>query len=132
MPVETTKYLCQFKCGKKCVSNKKAMETHESTCWKNPSVKSCSTCKHEIYEHDGCDHPELAGCPSEEWMNRSCKKVESSLFDKMMNMKHYRPYEKPENFHIYPIVGCPFWEAKLSERNAEKGTKSVEREKHCI
>ena len=78
MPVEIIKYLCQFKCGKHSVSNKKKMETHESTCWKNPDVKSCNTCKHEIYEEDSCDHPEVNGCPSENWMIRGCKKIEET------------------------------------------------------
>lgn len=82
MPTEVLKYTCDYKCGKPSASFR-IIKAHESVCFKNPSRKTCSTCKHEIYEKDGCDHPEIPGCPSEKWMNRSCNKIPHDEFEKL-------------------------------------------------
>lgn len=109
MPVEVIKYRCQFKCGTKAKSSLKSINFHEQICFKNPERKACTTCKHEIYEKDGCDHPELEGCPSEQWMNRSCKKIDDDEFEMLVGICEF--HNKPV-FHVPPIYDCPFWELK--------------------
>jgi hypothetical protein len=109
MPIEIIKYLCQFKCGTNAKSTLRQIKLHEIVCFKNPERKACTTCKHEIYEHDGCDHPELAGAPSEEWMNRSCKKISYEEFEKLWTTCDYHSEPK---FHIQPVTNCPYHELK--------------------
>ena len=109
MPTEITKYLCQFKCGTKAKSLLRQAVAHEAVCFKNPERKACTTCKHEVYEYDGCDHPELPGSPKEEWMNRSCKKILDEEFEKLWASCDY--HSKPV-FHIQPVVNCPHYEQK--------------------
>lgn len=38
---------CDFKCGRVC-SDKKWIEKHEQTCFKNPARRACKTCKHDV------------------------------------------------------------------------------------
>lgn len=109
MPREVLKYLCQFMCGTKAKSTLSQIRHHEMVCFKNPDRMACTTCKHEIYEKDGCDHPELPGCPSESWMNRGCKKLSGGEFDQLWVDCDY--HNKPK-FHIQPVVNCPHWELK--------------------
>lgn len=110
MPIEAIKYRCEFKCGTKAKSTLKQINQHELTCWNNPARRCCTTCKHEIYEKDGCDHPELPGAPSESWMNRGCKKLNEEAFEAQMKRSDY--HNKPV-FHIPPVHSCPFWEQKI-------------------
>jgi len=58
MPKEVIKYQCNF-CIKSWVSKKRAIE-HENKCFRNPAVKSCSTCT------NACDgnSEELPWCES--------------------------------------------------------------------
>lgn len=44
MPIKKISYTCQFRCGERAKPLAK-MKQHESKCWKNPSVKTCFTCK---------------------------------------------------------------------------------------
>lgn len=46
MPIEIKAYSCQFKCGHRVLSKKRAMFDHESRCFHNPAMKACQTCRH--------------------------------------------------------------------------------------
>lgn len=48
MPIERTGYQCQYKCRKPIVLDRKRMEKHEARCLKNPDVRSCATCEHDM------------------------------------------------------------------------------------
>jgi hypothetical protein len=59
MPREATAYLCAFKCGRHATLNRKAVETHERTCARNPGARTCKTCKHNEVER--AEQPEFDG-----------------------------------------------------------------------
>ena len=101
MPREITKYLCEFKCGKKAQSTIENIERHESICWKNPARKACSTCKYEVYEEDGDGY--------RKWMSRACKVLTEEQFEELHQLSGYNT--KPE-FHIQPVINCLYWENK--------------------
>lgn len=56
---------CEFRCGYRINTSRKAIELHEARCFCNPARRACKTCVHsyyEDYEHDtgaggnfGCD-----------------------------------------------------------------------------
>lgn len=108
MPREVKRYLCDFRCHTPAKSKREAMEAHEAICLKNPAVKACTTCAHEIYYKDGEDHSELPGCPPEEWIVRSCKKLTEEAFDTLREIQGIG-----DSFiYIPPIKNCPYWEGK--------------------
>lgn len=109
MPREVTRYLCDFKCHTPAKAKRDAMVAHEVTCLKNPSLRACTTCKNEEHYKETEDHPELAGCPIEEWMVRSCKKGHA-IFEQLF---HEQGLENSA-MYIPPIKNCPYWENKKS------------------
>ena len=115
MPIKVTKYLCQHKCGHKAMSKEKDMARHENTCWFNPELKTCKSCKFEYYIKNTETHDELEGCHSEKWMERDCRHpviiIDHALFEKLLKERQY--FQPKSQFHINPIINCPFWESKL-------------------
>jgi hypothetical protein len=112
MPIhyKTTRYGCQFKCGTRRRNTIKKAEMHEAICWMNPGLKTCRTCKHEVYEEDCCDHPEVPGNPLEVWINRGCKLPERE--DHIQSI--YDSLKTEGTAHIKPIVNCQSWEGRQS------------------
>ena len=57
MPVAIKAYACEFRCGRKVTTNKKAVLRHEEICFSNPAVKACWICKHfgKDYDDNGID-----------------------------------------------------------------------------
>ena len=47
--ITTPRWGCDFKCGR-VTRDKKWIEKHEQTCFKNPARRACKTCKHDIKE----------------------------------------------------------------------------------
>lgn len=87
MPIEIIKYTCQYKCGKKAVSKKETMLKHESTCWYNPDLKTCKTCKNERYLFDSNEIlPNGTHYPGEGWIrecrNEKGKEILEQWYDK--------------------------------------------------
>ena len=117
MPVATIKYLCQFKCGHRAMSKEKHMVMHEETCWSNPKLRTCKSCKHEDYKKIVERHDEIAGCPNETWMERGCLKINYDKFEELL--KEYQPFQRKEQFYINPIVNCPHWESKSLNQKAK-------------
>ena len=77
MAIERKAYSCDFKCGHNVVLVKKAMEKHESICFKNPDRKACKTCKHFEEEYDGNG---MEGTPyNHEWVNWVCHAEDENL-----------------------------------------------------
>lgn len=122
MAVEIKKYLCQFKCGHKAMGKLKDMERHEKTCWYNPQLKTCKSCRFEYYVKNTESHDELEGCPKEVWMERNCTAamvlLEPDRFEKLL--KERQPFQPQSQFHINPIVNCPYWQNKKQEVENEK------------
>lgn len=114
MPTQVTKYLCQFKCSHKAMSKEKDMVYHETTCWFNPALRTCKSCRFEYYIKNTETHDELDGCPDEVWMERDCTNPQVMLdpnrFDNLVKEK--RPFQPKDQFHINPIVNCPYWQQK--------------------
>jgi hypothetical protein len=53
MAEKITAYRCEWGCGRNVITSKKRMEYHENNyCAKNPKLKACPTCIHDI---DGWD-----------------------------------------------------------------------------
>jgi hypothetical protein len=54
-PITPPRWGCNFKCGR-VSPDKKLVEKHELTCFKNPARRACKTCKHDCISrcHD-CD-----------------------------------------------------------------------------
>ena len=46
-------WACEYKCGRRVLTDRHAMERHEKTCKKNPARRTCATCKHEEWDPDG-------------------------------------------------------------------------------
>jgi len=105
MPREVKYWLCDHKCGRRAFKDKKTVEAHESRCWKNPALRTCLTCKfHEVVK-DGCDHPEIGGCPSESWTYRSCNNP--AISDPYNDLDPFKDLEPLEGEKLVrPIVGC--------------------------
>jgi len=53
-PSEHKAYGCSFGCGRKRTTNRGNMVRHMGTCWSNPDLKGCMTCRHEelVREYD--------------------------------------------------------------------------------
>lgn len=97
MPVEVTKYTCEFQCGKRATGNKTNMMRHESACWKNPENKTCKTCTNEIYESDHDGYVSV--------IHRGCK---LSALDKILTDAHeVMAYQNTA--HVRPIYHCRYW-----------------------
>jgi len=115
MPIKIAKYLCQYKCGHKAMSKEKDMVMHEETCWFNPKLRTCKSCKFEYYIKNKECHDELESRPTETWMERDCRHptimLDYSKFERLLKEKQY--FQPKSQFHINPIVKCPFWESKL-------------------
>lgn len=48
MPIQRTAYSCQHGCRRSLLVDAKRMEKHEARCLKNPAVRSCATCVHDV------------------------------------------------------------------------------------
>jgi hypothetical protein len=86
------------------------MVRHETTCWFNPELRTCKSCKHEHYVKNTETHEELDGCPNETWMERDCLKIDYDKFEQLL--KTHQPFQPKSQFYINPIVNCPYWESK--------------------
>ncbi len=106
MPVEVTKYLCQFKCFHKAVNDKIKMKHHENVCWNNPENKTCKTCKSQISFTENDD--EYRPYPV-----RSCKIKElADFFDTFAD--RLRP--TPHTMKIRPIYNCQYHNQEPDEK----------------
>lgn len=118
MPVEVTKYTCQFRCRKKAVGEEKRMVRHERVCWKNPENKTCKTCKNEIYEID-------KEYPVEVF--RGCKI--SELGDALQKVSGILTHQNTLN--VRPIYQCQYWNKEGDDNVAafvEELVKEIEGE----
>jgi hypothetical protein len=129
MPVEIIKYLCQFKCGTKAKSNTRQILTHEAMCFKNPSVKACTTCKHEIYYKDSFAVTDPYPMNTDH-MVRGCNKVKHETFESLIKLSDYHSHPA---FHKHPVRHCPLWESRIELQNpesasinADSNTKQIE------
>lgn len=61
MPLEYKSYGCRFKCGFKHTPNWGKVNVHEQICFKNPSNKTCFTCKHSEYYGECCGESDQYG-----------------------------------------------------------------------
>lgn len=52
MPIEVKRYKCTY-CQKRVRAKKSDIVKHESICFYNPDVKSCSTCDHRTTDENG-------------------------------------------------------------------------------
>lgn len=97
------KYLCDFKCGKKASASKGLVESHEEKCWKNPTNKTCKTCKNEIYIIDGDDY--------REWIVRGCKlNALDSMFVDILEL-----LQGTNKMHVRPVAHCLYHNAGADE-----------------
>lgn len=97
MPIEVTKYTCQFKCFKKAVSDIRKMVAHESQCWNNPENKTCKTCKNEVAYTDKDDYHYTPV--------RACKISQlADFFDTFT--QRLRPTEV--TMQVRPVYHCPY------------------------
>lgn len=58
MPIEVTAFACKFRCGRRVTTHRDDIWKHEKTCFLNPEVKACKSCRHNElvpYEHDTGD-----------------------------------------------------------------------------
>lgn len=46
MPRKVEAWGCSFKCGRRIVTDFKIIEKHERTCFLNPKVRACKSCRH--------------------------------------------------------------------------------------
>ena len=53
MPRKVTAWGCEHGCRRRVLTDRKAMERHEATCWMNPARRTCKTCRHEEF-YPGC------------------------------------------------------------------------------
>lgn len=84
---------------------------HEAICWKNPALKTCKTCKNEVYEYIDSDEPID---PTDDFLGFYSKPKRSCLDETAAKMieQEYQTLVNGKNDHIKPIVNCPFWESK--------------------
>lgn len=123
MPIVHQTFGCQFKCGRKHSPSEKIIANHEKTCWSNPRLKTCKSCKNQVFEKIEEVHDELPGRPVEVWFERGClnsKGVEllESEYDKLITTTGY----------IKPMVNCPYWNQGVPELE-EDGSCIKSREK---
>lgn len=77
MPNLVQRYACDFNCGRRAVVSRRAMEKHESICWRNPNNKTCKTCKHYDRYEDGNG---MDGTPyNETWTAEECGAIQKVL-----------------------------------------------------
>lgn len=57
MPKEVKAFACSFGCGRKVLTSRKAMESHEQTCAMNPDRRACKICKNRTIEYLALDTP---------------------------------------------------------------------------
>lgn len=108
MPREIIKYLCDFRCGVQAMNKEKQMLAHQAICWGNPDNKSCTTCKHEIYNKETEDYRMI--------MHRSCEHPEAvEQFDELIVKSDYH---NTPMVHALPVRHCPFWESKINLKSA--------------
>jgi hypothetical protein len=107
IPYKTTRYGCQHRCGTRRRNTVQKAEMHEAICWKNPALKTCRTCKNEIYD---C-HIEDLGDTFSSLMVRSCKDEAASI----MIQQEYANLLDEKTGNVKPVVNCPFWESKNEE-----------------
>lgn len=94
------RYYCEG-CGRG-FWKKKTAANHEKNCWHMPKNKTCISCKHGEYVEDGCDHPEIPGCPSEVWSYYDCHNE---------NNKSDEHKGAPKDVD-YLSVNCEYWDIK--------------------
>lgn len=97
MPVEVTKYTCEFRCGARAVSKESLMIGHENKCWNNPANKTCKTCVHEMYESDNDGM-------GNQWYYRGC--AIPSLDKMLLRVADQLQYNN--TIHLRPIYNCNF------------------------
>lgn len=85
--------------------NSTPVKRHEEICYYNPKNKTCLTCTKWGMEQDYCDHPEIAGCPTEYWKTYSCDYL-YDLIDKKETIKY-------GDCEI--VKDCPYWNNKIKE-----------------
>lgn len=68
---------------------------HEANCRLNPSNRTCDTCKFYELVEDGCDHPEVPGCPSEYWCYHDCKHPSYNGFAHLPEESYPQPSALP-------------------------------------
>jgi len=87
MAIERKAYSCEFRCGGRTVLSKKAMERHESICFKNPKVRACNSCAH--FEKE-VDNNGMEGTPYfEAWKNWVCNAEDETLQTLQSNCDKY-------------------------------------------
>jgi len=131
MPRRVTKYLCDYRCGHKAMNKKGDMEAHEKTCWKNPELKTCRSCKHYSFHYGD---PEMDDCRMDECGNKEAgETLEICIADQERSHKEkfdikikeweeekkgilgFLMGEKPVYYSLEwfaPVINCPFWEIK--------------------
>lgn len=115
MPVEVTKFTCQFKCGKKATGIFRSMVIHESNCWNNPDNRTCKTCSNEMYEKDGDGESK--------WYYRGCR---IAPLDEML-LRMEDQLQHGNTLHLRPIHKCNFYNS-MDTKGAEEFAELVQQE----
>ena len=63
MPIQVTAYSCQYRCGRKVATKRKAMEEHEARCYHNPLRRACQSCANFTHEMLTVYNPDHGGDP---------------------------------------------------------------------
>lgn len=91
------------------MSTKKDAEKHESTCWKNPTSRSCPTCINEKYDRDSDEVGNV-------WYYRGCKLEAMNQFFLDMNEKLDTGMAAK---HVKPVFHCPNWGQEIEQPETE-------------
>lgn len=65
MPRIVKAWACSWGCGRNVLTNRKRMDKHEKTCFRNPETRACMTCKHFSPSKGRDDDFEYAWCEME-------------------------------------------------------------------
>ena len=98
MPLKHIKYGCSYKCGRKHNSNKSIIMEHEKTCWLNPSLRACNTCKQNKLVANIADQERYWDCKIVDGMN-----LQEAIYNCI-----YKNRDQENEY--YPIIRCPYWE----------------------
>lgn len=125
IPYPVTLYGCPFKCGHRHVRNEKLMIAHEARCWRNPTNRTCKTCRHESYYTDSAGDIYGDGRYVEpDWYERVCSQPDGAGDSLVESAYEHVQAQHPDNPNLYgvqipPVVDCPFWEATIADASAD-------------
>lgn len=111
MARKVTAYACDFRCGRRVITSRKAMLEHEQTCWRNPARRACMTCYHEEPPYSGGNSTTIPGYPyaDDPPEVRGCNHEDDYLHGPGANRGLGCCWEDPDDTDNRVRWNCPGW-----------------------